>query len=362
MAVVSLQCPNCGGELIFEPSSQQYECPYCGSHFVQEQIDEMQEKEQSSQAGTAAFGAGTEDERTAYRESTQTGEAVAYRCPSCGAEIITDETTAATFCYFCHNPVVLEGRVSGEYLPRWIIPFSVSRKKAKETFLETMKKKWFVKRGFFQKKQIEKLTGVYLPYWNVRWKGQGWLRAEGTRVRIWRTGDVEHTETRFYRIRREGEMEFPQMMETALKKANRVLVESVQPYRQEEGKEFSIGYLSGFQAEKRDIEREEAQPHLLRETEEYAARMLRESVQGYATVTGQNSRITTQEMDWDYVMVPVWTITYRGGNGKLYYFAMNGQTGKVSGVLPIDYPRLAGAALALAAAVLGLALLGGYLI
>ena len=109
-------------------------------------------------------------------------------------------------------------------------------------------------------------------------------------------------------------------METALKKANRVLVESVQPYRQEEGKEFSIGYLSGFQAEKRDIEREEAQPHLLRETEEYAARMLRESVQGYATVTGQNSRITTQEMDWDYVMVPVVDHHVSGRERKIVLF------------------------------------------
>lgn len=362
MAVVSLQCPNCGGELVFEPSSQQYECPYCGSHFVQEQIDEMQEKEQSSQPGMAAFGAQTEEGQAEQGEDRRTEDAVAYHCPNCGAEILTDETTAAAFCYFCHSPVVLEGRVSGEYLPRWIIPFSVSRKKAEETFLDTMKKKWFVKRGFFRKKQIEKLTGVYLPYWNVRWKGKGSLRAEGTRVRVWRTGDVEHTETRFYRIRREGDMEFPQMMENALKKANRVLVESVQPYRQEEGKEFSIGYLSGFQAEKRDIEREEAQPGLLRETEEYAGRMLRESVQGYASVTGTDSRITTEEMDWEYVMVPVWTLTYRGENGKLYYFAMNGQTGKVSGVLPIDYPRLIGAALALAAAVFGLVLLGGYLL
>ena len=33
MSVISFKCPNCDGELVFEPSTQKYECPYCGSDF-----------------------------------------------------------------------------------------------------------------------------------------------------------------------------------------------------------------------------------------------------------------------------------------------------------------------------------------
>ena len=46
MSVISFKCPNCDGELVFEPSTQKYECPYCGSDFTQDQMDEMYPQEQ----------------------------------------------------------------------------------------------------------------------------------------------------------------------------------------------------------------------------------------------------------------------------------------------------------------------------
>lgn len=340
----SLKCPNCNGEVVFDPASQQYHCPYCGSYF-----QEIREPEPEAFPQNA--------EETGKRE-----EAVIYHCPSCGAEIITEETTAATFCYFCHNPVILEGRVSGDYLPGWVIPFSVTREQAVQIFLDAMKKKIFVKRGFFRKQQVEKLTGVYLPFWNVNWKGTGRLEADATKVRVWRTGDMEHTETRFYRVTREGELEFPEIMEQALKKNNRMLVQGVLPYRQEGKKKFSLGYLSGFQAEKRDISQEETEPSIQSQVETYAENLLRDTIQGYASVNRREKRIHTRTMDWEYVLVPVWTLTYKGSNGKMYYYAINGQTGKVSGMLPVDYLKLSFCSVFLGLAAAALVLLGGLLI
>ena len=111
MAAITVKCPTCGGELVFDPAAQEYLCAYCQSRFTQAQIDRM--------APAAA------SEQAAYQEETEgtdlgtdgSSGAVLYSCPSCGAQVITDETTAATFCYYCHNPVVLEGRLSGAYLP-----------------------------------------------------------------------------------------------------------------------------------------------------------------------------------------------------------------------------------------------------
>ncbi|MBS6196183.1 MAG: TFIIB-type zinc ribbon-containing protein [Clostridiales bacterium] len=403
MAVISLKCPNCDGELVFEPSTQQYECPYCGSDFTQEQVDQMQPQEQPSREsgtadfagaaggigegktegssvyrdgmkGSSAYGDGMEEngayggeaeENTTYEgasgEETREG-AVVYTCPSCGAEIVTDETTAATFCYYCHNPVVLSGRVSGEYLPEWIIPFRIDRKKAESMFLENVKKKKFIPKGFFSAKQIEKLSGVYFPYWMVDWQGRGRMKAKATKVRVWRSGDTEYTETRFYNIYREGTLEFPEMSRTALKKANRILVEGVQPYEQKDAKPFSLGYLSGFQAEKRDMEQQEFQQEIHSEIREYTEKMLRSSIQGYTTVTPQNTDARTDREEWDYVLVPVWVLTYRGRNGKMYYYAINGQTGKVCGELPVDYSKVGVVSAIISAAVFALGLVGGFLI
>lgn len=235
MAVVSFKCPNCGGELVFDPNTQSYSCPYCNSEFSQEQIDTMQKENQPSQETSEAADSAKGQE-----------EAAVYVCPSCGAEIVTDPTTAATECYYCHTPVVLSGRVSGEYLPQQIIPFAIDRKKAEEIFLENMKKKKFVPHGFFSAKQIEKMNGVYFPYWMVDWRGDTSMEAEATKVRTWRTGDTEYRETQFYRVYREGNVEFDDMPKIALQKANRKLVEGVQPYDQKAVKPFSMGYLSGF--------------------------------------------------------------------------------------------------------------------
>lgn len=363
MAVISFKCPNCDGELVFEPSTQKYECPYCGSDFTQEQMDEMYPQEQPSRESvTADFdGENTEDQQVKEEQKDQSG-AVIYTCPSCGAEIITDETTAATFCYYCHNPVVLSGRLSGEYLPQWILPFSIDRKKAEQIFLEAMRKKKFVPKGFFDKKQIELLSGVYFPYWMVDWKGEGRLEAKATKVRVWRRGNTEYTETRFYKLYRSGDMAFPWISRNALRKANKKLVEGVQPYDVENAKEFSMGYLSGFQAEKRDMEREEFQQEIREDVKSYGEKLLKSTADGYTTVVVQDSEIRTQEEKWEYALVPAWVITYRGHNGKTYYYAINGQTGKVCGELPIDRKKVTIFSGILFAVVFLLGLAGGLLL
>ena len=167
MAAITWKCPNCGGELVFEPSLQKYQCPYCVSTFTQEELEEMKPAE-SAEHSPEPETAQAEDSHQEEPETTDAdhaGEAALYSCPSCGAEIITDATTAATFCYYCHNPVVLEGRLSGDFLPDQIIPFQIDRETAVKKFGEFIGKKRFVPKAFYNESQIEKLTGVYYPYW-----------------------------------------------------------------------------------------------------------------------------------------------------------------------------------------------------
>lgn len=87
MAVVSYKCPNCGGELMFDPKIQKYKCEYCFSDFSQEELEALKPEE------------GSEEKVESYKENSEkengeAEEAVVYHCPSCGAEIVTDETTA----------------------------------------------------------------------------------------------------------------------------------------------------------------------------------------------------------------------------------------------------------------------------
>ena len=171
MSTISIKCPNCGGELIFDPKSQKYKCEYCGSDFALDEIEteESGTRETSDSAETAGFETAAESfEKTASDDpeaEAQESSAVVYTCPSCGAQIVTDQTTAATFCYYCHNPVLLSEQLTGDFHPDQIIPFEIDRKQAEQHFLDFVHKKKFVPNAFFQKNQIEKLTGIYYPYW-----------------------------------------------------------------------------------------------------------------------------------------------------------------------------------------------------
>ena len=252
MSTISIKCPNCGGELIFDPKSQKYKCEYCGSDFALDEIEteDTKTQEASDSAQTVGTGADTESfGQAAFDDSGaehQDGSAVVYTCPSCGAQIVTDQTTAATFCYYCHNPVLLSEQLTGEFHPDQIIPFEIDRKQAEQHFLDFVQKKKFVPNAFFQKNQIEKLTGIYFPYWVYDAEVDGALSAEGSKIRVWVAGDEEITETRIFRMEREGRVSLNEITKHALKKSDQVLAEGVLPYDFSKAEPFHMGYLSGF--------------------------------------------------------------------------------------------------------------------
>ena len=348
MAAIPYKCPNCGGELLFDPASQNYKCEYCGSSFAQSDLEQM--KPDSAH------------EMNLNQEEAEDGSAVVYSCPSCGAQIVTDDTTAATFCYYCHNPVVLEGRLSGEYLPDRIIPFAFDRKEAVERFRKFIGKKHFVPRAFFDESQIEKLSGVYYPYWLYDCEGDGTLEGEGRKVRVWMNGDVEYTETSTFHFIRRGVVSMEEMTRNALRESDKALVEGVLPFQLSGAQEFKTGYLSGFLAEKRDMEKQDFEGIFAQEAQQHAERRLRDQVNGYQSVTVRNRQFHVIKEHWQYLLLPVWVLTYTGRNGKVYYYAMNGQTGTVRGVLPLDWKKLLCCSGIIGAAVTVLGLIGGYLI
>lgn len=346
MPVLSFKCPNCDGDLRFDPGTQKYKCEYCFSEFDQDVLDAMKP--------------GAPEPDVPEPEAASEQEVVLYTCPSCGAEIVTDETTAATFCYYCHNPVVLSGRLSGKDLPGHVLPFQITKEQASEQFLNFTRKKKFVPRNFFSKKQIEKLSGVYFPYWMLDSEMSGGIRGEAQKIRTWISGKNEYTETKFYHVERDGRVAVNDLTHIALKKANSKLAEGIFPYDFSGLKPFQMSYLTGFFAEKKDIERKEVEGNMKAEMQKYSENLMREQIQGYTSVKVTDSTLRFTKTEFDYVLLPLWTVTYKGGDGKTYFYSINGQTGEICGELPISWGRLLSVAGAVAAALFGLILLGGF--
>lgn len=163
MEIQSYKCPNCGGGLVFDPKTQKFKCEYCLSAFTEETLKEMEEAARKSEEASKPGGM-PEAEKIESQKQAES-KMVLYTCPSCGAEIVAQETTASTYCCYCHNPVVLSGSLDGKYRPDGLIPFEIDKKKAKEIFKNWIQKKKYVPDDFYSPRQMEYLEGIYYPYW-----------------------------------------------------------------------------------------------------------------------------------------------------------------------------------------------------
>ena len=123
-----------------------------------------------------------------------------------------------------------------------------------------------------------------------------------------------------------------------------------------------MGYLSGFLAEKRDLERTDLQTEVTEDAKYFSVRLLRDTVDGYSHLNVRSCQLRTERENWDYMMLPVWTVTYKGRNGKMYYYSMNGQNGKVYGELPVDAAKVWILGTVIFVLVFLLGLLGGWML
>ncbi len=347
----TFKCPSCGAYLEFDPGQQKFVCPYCLKKLTREELESLREDSAKGQPQPAPQSASQSMESPLR----------SYHCQSCGAEIVTSATTAATRCYYCHSPVVLSDRLDGDFRPDGVLPFKLTRDEAMRQFEAFIRRKHFVDRRFFSRDQLETFSGVYYPFWMGDLEGDASLSGEGTRVSVITSRRETVTTTRYFRVQRQGHLRFRAMMRKALSTCDRQLSDGIHPFKTEEIQPFEPGYLSGFLAEKRDVDKEGAQREMKDEASMYAEVMMK-SNHTYNSLRGETSfQVTNTKMR--YVLLPAWVLTYKSDKpGATYYYMMNGQTGQVCGKLPISMARLAAWAGGIGAAVAGLLCMGGALL
>lgn len=331
MEAIQYKCPNCGAGLSFSAEDQKFNCEYCLSSFTQKELDEdLKRSEQELQEKD------TEEQVKANEEFAD--NVSVYSCPNCGAEIVADNTTSATFCYYCHGPVILGGRLKGNFRPSKVIPFKYTREMMLDEYKKWCKKKWFMPNDFSSDAQTEKISGIYLPYWITDCTIHADVTALGKTFRTWRSGNYEYTETKEYNVRRDADINFNKIPADGSSKADDSLMESLEPYDYSGLKDFSMAYLSGYLSEKYDIDKSQVLPRVKQRAVVYSKENIRKSI-SYTSVNITNQRYDVTKAETDYVLLPVWFMTYIY-HGKYYYFAMNGQTGKISGLPPVSAIKL----------------------
>ena len=324
-SAITYKCPNCDAGLIFKPENQKFVCEFCISEFTEEELKNTEaEKKRAKQ----------EEAESEFSQRTRE-----YHCASCGAEIITDETTVADTCYYCHNPIVIADKVSGVDRPSKIIPFKFGKEEAKDIFLKFAKKKRFAPRYYASRENADKISGVYYPFWVVDADTVANAEYDANKVRTWRMGDYRYTEVSHYKLRRGGNIHFEDITSSAIMEEDKEMLEGILPYPTDAHIDFSMPYLQGFVAKKKNIERAMLTPEVRARMDSYASTLLRSTVNGYSTVDQNDIALLVNKSHWEYTLMPVWILTYKHKN-KNYTYAMNGNTGKIYGRIPISIPKI----------------------
>ena len=326
-----LKCPCCGGAIEFNSSVQKMKCPYCDTEFEMETLKAYDEELASDNSTNMNWNT---DAIETWSEEDE-GDLGVYVCQSCGGEIVSDENTAASICPFCDSPITLRGRLKGELKPDYIIPFKLDKKAAKEKFAEHLKGKKLLPRVFKGEAHIDEIKGMYVPYWLFDSKVDVHMRYKATRIRSWSDSRYNYTETSHFAVIREGDLSFSHVPVDGSEKMADDLMESLEPYNFKEAVPFQSAYFAGFYADKYDVDEKasitRANERIRHSTEDKFIR----TVTGYSSVVPDGGNIQLIDGKTHYAMYPVWILNTTW-NGERYLFAMNGQTGKFVGNLPVD--------------------------
>ena len=329
------KCPACGAPILYKPNLKKWKCDFCKSEFTLEEMQKYnnasseQNNKKEEKIDTKEIAKETtkkENDNTAYVE---------YNCKDCGAKIIADEQTAATFCIYCGNTAILKEKLSGKFAPDLIIPFKNEKEKAIESFKSLNKGRPLMPNFFNDEKNIEKIRGVYIPFWLFDIKVRGELEATSTTSTTWTVGDTVFTKTDTYKHEREGEMEFNKVPEDGSTRFNDDIMNTIEPFNYEELEEYNHAYLSGFLAEKYDVEEETSLNDAQIRSLNSARDEMKRDMDGTSIKTTIKDTLTSQKLSTKYALLPVWMINVKYKD-KYYTFAMNGQTGEFVGNIPVD--------------------------
>lgn len=349
MGNISYKCPECGAPINWVAEANCFRCMYCDGEYQASEIegvntDSLQKEEEIQHAEEIS-----EDEAEFAESSDGTigNDLVKYKCSHCFAELITERATAASICVYCGNPIVMTEQIVGDFTPKYVIPFEKTKEEAMQKFSKFMDKP-LTPKDFKASVSVDKVQGIYIPFWLF----SGKFNAEASFTckkltyeknfdkenddKIYRTWDV-------FKVQRKGYIPFKNITADASSKTEDIAMQSIEPYNYDKMIDFNPAYLSGYLAERYDENADEQKEKIADRIVNTGHDKLIDTCSSYNRIEEEDFKHEIQYDDVEYALLPTWLLycTYKN---KKYLFAMNGQTGKFIGNLPIDIKKALGIA------------------
>ena len=337
MATLVYKCPNCYSSLQFDATTQKLVCEYCDSTFTVEEAENSEVNQHSDEK--AAFIEKPDGNVLPADETLSPEDSMAvysHICPNCGAALMGDVNTAATFCAYCGNPTLNEAILTSARRPARIIPFKQTKKEAQEAFLAWGKQGFLTPSDFTSSATLNKITGIYVPFWlfNCTTHCDYTGNAIKTYTKLNGTNLVQVTDD--YTIKRSFDSTYTAVPADASKNMDDNTMDLLEPFDVSELVPFKMAYLSGFFAEKYTYTAKDLVPRMENRLKEFNEQAVKDDCKGaYTTIKTTKNNLKVLNANAEYVMLPVWLLRYRYKD-KMYEFAMNGQTGQMVGTRPVS--------------------------
>ncbi|MCR4654970.1 MAG: hypothetical protein K5770_01855 [Lachnospiraceae bacterium] len=365
-------CPACGGSLLFDAASGKLKCEYCDMMYTPEEVEKAwaEKMGKSNSAGAGAEDESGEVSREYEAQDFEEGEVMkSYSCSTCGAELMADKNTAVMRCPYCGNETIVEAQFSGAIRPDYIIPFAQTKDKAVDKYHEFYGKRLLLPKSFKKSNHVQEIQGVYVPFWMF----SGKVHLDGSYIAYDEEEDSKGNKrkTDRFEVHRRASLDYENVPVDASVRMEDDLMDSVEPYELKGLKDFSMVYLPGFMAERYDVSEEDSRVRGHERAQGSIKDEVRKTIK-HDGIEEAKEDFRFENESTKYALLPVWLLVTKWKD-KTYKFAMNGQTGRMVGDLPVSAFKLTVSVLliflAVAFAVIGIAgqevssgLLAGFVI
>jgi len=335
---INFTCKSCGAPLRFSPIDNTLKCEFCSSKESIEQSVETVKEYDLQEALNFLEN---------YHEKEISKE---VKCNKCAATFTMTPYSFSSNCPYCDTPAITD--FVKEITPKSLLPFQLSQKKAQKLFKKWIGSLWFAPSKL--KKFVdgdEKLKGYYLPHWTydantyTHYQGQ---RGDVYYVTVERTVIINGRETRQRvqeaRIRWtpvSGQVQdaFDDITIGASKTISHTILDNLSPWHTEVLVPFNEKYIVGFDSEEYTVGLDNGFELAKVKMNNVIRQHIRADIGGDQQ---QINYMSTEYNNTSYknVLFPIWTAKFKWKN-KTYNYAINGQTGKVTGERPYSWLKIA---------------------
>jgi len=319
-----IKCPNCTGELDFDVKDQEIKCSYCGSVF---KPDELKAKVKMS--GEKKKTTDKKDEDGKYIEANS------YTCSQCGAELMTFDETAVTFCSYCGSQAMIESKMIKQTAPDFIIPFKKDKEECIKNYKKKISKALFAPSYMKKDQVIEKFRGIFIPYVIYELEHKGETHNKGSKYSH-REGDYQIYND--FSISADVDADYKGMSYDLISKYYDKFSGAI-PFNPKEKLDFNPNYLVGFYADKKDVDADVYNDEAKEVAEKDASHQMAKSRQ-FSKYGCSKPKVSLNIKEKKIGLFPVYFVAIKDKSGeRVNYAVVNGQTGEVAAEIPISFTK-----------------------